>query len=254
MKSMKFITSFALCVAISNLATSCSTTKKVSTELKAKPVALSAFIQHRSEMRPQRERAPFALAWVNPALPERRAGYSSIYIAPVKTSYLRPAKKTMTENVAGASDKPRPVSEISMLLRNSFVEAFEKSPDARVSLSSSPKAGGVTLTLALIELNPTDAAGNLVKSAIPYGGVLSSFTRGNIAIEGSVRDNVTGELLFEFADNERDKMSLGSIRDFAALEHAKVAIKEWAQQFEELTRTPRTHTVEDSLSFTLNPL
>jgi hypothetical protein len=191
---------------------------------------------------------------VNPTLPERRAHYSSIYIAPVNTSHLRPAKNNLSSSVTGSSSKPRPVGEIARLMRHSFEEAFVHSPNARVNLAHTPLHGGVTLTLALIELNPTDTKGNVVKTAVPYGGVLAPFTGGNIAIEGQVRDNATGELLFEFADNEKDKMSLASVRDFSPLEHAKVSIKEWAQQFEELTRTSRHHKVEDSLSFTLNPL
>lgn len=243
-----------LAVCFGFIGTSCSTTSALSSKLKAKPANLSSFIEHRGEMKPQRERAPFALVWVNPTLPERRAHYTSIYIAPVNTHYLRPAKTNLSGSVTGSSGKPRPVGEIASLMRQSFEDAFFHSPNPRVSLVHAPQHGGVTLTLALIELNPTDTKGNIVKTAVPYGGVLSPFTGGNIAIEGQVRDNTTGELLFEFADNEKDKMSLASVRDFSPLEHAKVAIQEWAQQFEELTRTSRHHKVEDSLSFTLNPL
>lgn len=247
-------TSLLFAASVMFVVTGCSSVSDVSTSLKARQVALSPFIQHRAEMKPQRERAPFALVWVNPTLPERRAHYSSIYVAPVSTRYLRPAKTTLSGNVTGQPNKPRPVAEIAGLLRHSFEDAFMRSPNARVRLTHTPQQGGVTLTLALIELNPTDATGNVVKTAVPYGGVLSPFTGGNIAIEGQVRDNVTGEVLFEFADNEKDKMSLASVRDFSPLEHAKVSIKEWAQQFEELTRTSRSHKVEDSLFFTLNPL
>lgn len=237
--------SFVLC--------SCSTTYRFSPSMKADAAPLSSFVEHRREMKPQRDRAPFALVWVNSSLPARRASYDSIYIAPVSTCYLRDARNNLSR-VASIEKQERPVSEMTQLIRQSFLDAFKQSPAPRLKASSAPTAGGVTLHLALVELNATDAAGNALKSAIPYGGVLSPLMDGNIAIEGKVRDNATGELLFEFADNERDPMTLLSLRDFKPFDHAKAAIKDWATQFEELTRTPPHHKVEDSLFFTLNPL
>ena len=235
------------------LAASCSSIEK-SAPLKARPVALSSFLEHTGEMKPQRERAPFALVWTAPALPQRRAAYDSIHVAPVDTTHLRRPKSTLTTKVTGKATRRQPVREFATLLRSSFTHAFEKSPAPRLRVAATPRPGSVTLRLALVELNPTDGAGNVVRTAAPYGGVLSPFTGGSIAIEGQVRDSVTGELLFEFADTERDKTSVVSARDFQPYEHAKRAVAEWAAQFEELTRTPPDHRVKDSLFFTLNPL
>jgi hypothetical protein len=232
----------------------CSTVSTVSTQLKAKPAALSPFVEHPHEMRPQRERAPYALVWIDPALPQKHAHYDSIYIAPVTTRYLRPAKTPMAEKAGVPAMGPRPEHQFAGFLRSSFREAFRYSPNRRLHLTEKPQPGGVTLRLALVELNPTDASGNVMAAAIPKAGALGAFTSGNIAIEGQVRDNVTGELLFEFADNEKDKVTVVSVRDYMPYEHAKVAIAEWARQFEELTRTSRGHKVEDSLAYSLNPL
>ena len=232
---------------------SCSTPPSVSASLKAESAPLSTFVEHRAEMKPQRERAPFALVWVNSSLPARRAAYDSIYVAPVNTRYLRAARNNISR-AASIEKKDRPVRELAQQIQQSFKEAFIQSPAPRLKLAHAPIDNGVTLEIALVELNATDAAGNALKSAIPYGSVLSPLMNGNIAIEGQVRDNRTGELLFEFADNERDPMTLVSLRDYKPFEHAKAAIKDWAAQFEELTRTPPSHKVEDSLFFTLNPL
>ena len=245
-------TQFTLALAVV-LAASCSSLDP-SAPLKARPVALSSFLEHGAEMKPQRDRAPFALVWTTPALPGRRAAYDAIHVEPVDTTHLRQPKSTLTTKVTGRETRQQPVREFAALLRSSFTQAFEKSPAPRLRVAATPRPGSVTLRLALVELNPTDGAGNLVKTAAPYGGVLSPFTGGSIAIEGQVRDGVTGELLFEFADTEKDKTSLVSARDFQPYEHAKRAIAEWAAQFEELTRTPPDHRVKDSLFFTLNPL
>jgi len=195
------------------------------------------------------------LVWVNPALRHGRAKYDSIYVAPVVTAYLRPARGTVTQKAGGMPKAARPVREIAGLLRHSFENASRQSPQPMLHLTRSPHLGGVTLELALVELNPTDAAGNVAKSAIPggAGALLGGFTSGNIAIEGRVHDNLTGNILFEFADNEADKKSVASVRDYGAFAHAQISIQEWARQFEELTRTPASHKVEDSSAFTLNP-
>lgn len=253
MKSHLFLT---LCYIVigAGFLSDCSTVSSVSTKMKAKPAALSSFVEHRDEMRPQRERAPFALVWVNPALPQMRAHYDSIYIAPVNTQHLRRVKRPVTKQAGAPTLAPRPTRETAHYLRSAFQAAFANSPNPRLHLVHGPVQGGVTLELALIELNPTDVGGNALKAVIPAGGVLGAFTTGNIAIEGQVRDSTTGELLLEFADNEKDKMSVVSVRDYTPYEHTKVAIADWARQFELLTRTSRGHKVEDSLVFSLNPL
>ncbi len=244
-----------LIISIAAALCSCASQSKshLSKGLKAQAAPLSSFVDHPQQMKPQRDRAPFALVWVNPSLPAKRAGYDSIYVAPVDTSHLR-APRTNISNLSGIEKKQRPVAEMASLLRSSFIEAFQKSPSPRLKYSPTLSKGGVTLHLALVELNATDTAGNAIKTAIPYGSAISPLMNGNIAIEGKVRDNATGELLFEFADNERDPMTLVSLRDFKPWDHAKGAIKDWAKQFEELSRTPPNHKVKDSLFFTLKPL
>lgn len=245
-----------LFLAITAVLCSCSSTRSkshLSTSLKANAAPLSDFVEHKKQMKPQRERAPFALVWVNPSLPAKRPGYDSIHIAPVDTSHLRKAR-TNISNVTGIEKKDRPVAQMAGKLRQAFIDAFKTSPAPKLKVSPTIAPRGVTLHLALVELNATDTAGNAIKSAIPYGSVLSPLMNGNIAIEGKVRDNATGELLFEFADNERDQMTVVSLRDFTPYRHAEAAIKDWAKQFEELTRTPPGHKVKDSPFFTLNPL
>ena len=231
----------------------CSTVSEVSSQLKAKPAKPSPFLSHPWELTSQRERAPFALYYMNSVLKERRALYSSIYVAPVATSYLRPAATTFTGHATGdIHHGERPVGEMASFLRHSVEDAFRYSTNHRISVTREPQAGGATLKLALVELNPTDTTGNAMKG-LPGGVLLTGQTAGNIAIEGRLTDNVTGEVLMEFADNEQDKLTVVSLRDFSPYEHAKVAIREWARQLDELARTPSTHKVEDSSSFTLNP-
>ena len=79
------------------------------------------------------------------------------------------------------------------------------------------------------------------------------FAKGNIAIEGKVTLSDTGLPVLQFADNEKDKVTLYTARDFQPYGHALVAMDEWAAQFEEFTRTFSDHMVEESSFITLKP-
>lgn len=237
-----------------------SACSSANTLLKAKPVALSPFIEHPSEMKPDRKRAPFHKIWRAP-YPDGRARVAektAIYIAPVTLKYLRPVNKALMEKEIEMGSLNRKEREMATLLRNQFAMAFLRSEQARYALAQHPNPGTVTLELALIELTPTSPKGNAVKTAAkfvvgPLAGLGGMFTKGNIAIEGKLRNSATGELVFQFADNEADRMTLYSLADFRPYGHATEAIHAWAAQFELLTRTAPGDRIEDTFAFTLDP-
>ncbi len=63
----------------------------------------------------------------------------------------------------------------------------------------------------------------------------------------------TGRPYFQFADNEQDKLTFINTRDYQPYGHAVNTIRDWAVQFETMTRTPRGIKVGDSSSMTLRP-
>lgn len=236
---------------------SCRSTNRM---LKAKPAKLSAFVEHPREMRAWRERLPFHRAWSSPdpALRVRAAAKREIYIAPVTLRYLRPVAKPLVNKEIEWGSIARDEQKMAVQLRHEFVSAFARSARPRYLLARHPNPASVTLELALVELNPTSPKGNVVKTGLkfvigPFAGLGGYFTKGNVAIEGKVRNSQTGELVFEFADNEADKMTFYSLRDFRAYGHAEHSMREWAAQFEQFTRTPPGVRVEDSFCFTLDP-
>lgn len=228
--------------------------------LKARPAALSPFVEHPHEMKANRERVPFHRSWASPdakvrgkAVPKRQ-----IFIAPVTLKYLRPVAKALVREEINVGSIQRNERGMAVLLRNEFAYAFAHSPGPRYVLSQYPGPDTVTLELALVELNPTSPKGNLVKTGMkfvigPLAGLGGYFTKGNVAIEGKVRNTQTGELLFEFADNEADKMTFYTMRDYRAYGHAEQSFKEWAHQFELFTRTTSGVRIEDTFCFTLDP-
>ena len=225
-----------------------------SSGLKAKTVPPSAFLDKGAALRPHREREPFNAVWVSPKFEAVRGNYRGICIAPVTTQYLRAVDRPLVTALEGPKAKDRPVAQTAEIMRNEFSAAFRNAPGGRYQLVGGKGAGVLMLEMALVEMNPTNVVGNMVRYGAPGGSAVAPATKGNIAIEGKLRDSMTGEVLMEFADNEQDKFSVVSLRDLSSYGHARASIKDWAKQFAELMRTPASHKVEDSSTVTLNPL
>ena len=62
------------------------------------------------------------------------------------------------------------------------------------------------------------------------------------------------ELWEEYKDQETDKTTIFSIKDFQKYSHIRNILDEWAMQIIELLTTPPSHKVRDSNAVTLNPL
>ena len=236
---------------------SCQTSNRL---LHAGKVPLSPFIEQPHVMTPARDRVPFHFVWrnFNRDAQWRVTKKTEIYIAPVTLAYLRPVKQKLVKKEIAEGLVKRNETTIARQLRAKFANAFLYSPSPRYRLAMKPSDRSVTLEMAITELNPTSARGNVVKTAAkfvvgPLAGLGGIFTKGNIAIEGKVRNSTTGELIFQFADNEADKMTFYSLRDFKPYGHATIAMDEWARQFEEFTRTMPNHRVQESKFFTLMP-
>ncbi len=244
-----------LCIATS--LSSCQTTNRL---LHAKKAPLSPFIEQPHVLTPARDRVPFNLTWrnFNRDAQWRVVTKTEIHIAPVTLRYLRPVKQALVRKEIAEGLVKRNESAVARQLRAKFANAFIHSPSPRYRLVMKPTAKSLTLELAIVELNPTSARGNAVKTAAkfvvgPLAGLGGIFTKGNIAIEGKVRNSATKELIFQFTDNEADKMTFYSVRDFKPYGHATIAMDEWAAQFEEYTRTMPDHRVKESKFFTLMP-
>jgi len=249
-----------VCLSAGGLLSSCQN-RTAQRFLKAKPAAVSPFLSQRSYMTKMRPRMPVHYMWINPDAKAREAvgKCTEIYVAPVDLRYLRPVSKRLVKwEIANGWVTPQN-DHIANELRVKFMNALAASQSPRFRLVSSPGPRTVTLAMAITELNPTSTKGNAVKLAAkffvgPLSGVLGVFIKGNIAIEGKVLLPGKSENSFmQFSDNEKDKMTFYSIRDFRPYGHALKAIDEWAAQFEEFARTSSSHRVKESSFITLKP-
>jgi len=205
------------------------------------------------------DQLPFQKVWTTPDADVLAAGSQRrlLYIAPVTLAYLRPVEKALSSQELAWGVK-RQAEDVALRLRQEFVDAFRRSQHPYYRLAAKPGADTMTLQLALIELQPTSPKGNAVTTVLklavtPVAALGRLFTKGNIAIEGRVAVSKSGRAFFQFADNEQDKLTFINVRDFQPYGHAVNAIRDWAVQFELMTRTPSGIKVKDSSGITLRP-
>lgn len=272
---------FALSLSV--LLPSCGSANRM---LKARPVALTPFFEHPQLAQDARKQLGFKKIWTTPdrAVLAESLTKRKLYIAPVTLAYLRPVDKAFaTQEISWGLQRQE--RDIAIRLHQEFTAAFQRSPKPLYQLASQPGPDTVILQLALTELNPTSPKGNAVmtmmKIAIsPVAALGRFFTTGNIAIEGKMlvpmpassstsptpadrakgsRNTTKGKssaphqhrTYFQFADNESDKLTFVSARDFQPYGHAVHTIRDWATHFEEMTRAPRGVKVGDSSAVTL---
>lgn len=246
-----------LSLAVAVVLPSC---KSLRSRIDTKPAAPSGFLDPSHEMEAMGKKSPFLLTWSNtqPEQLEISARRTEIYIAPVDMFYLRPIGTKLAGAQYRLLKKERPVQRISDEIRAEFIEAFERSAAPRYRVVDSPTPDSVTLQLALIELDPSSVTGNVVRKGAsvvltPAAAAGSVFTNGRVAIEGRLIDSTEKWSLFEFGDREKDKFSFWTLRDFKPYGHTRVAIREWAEQFEETTRNPNWREMGDARLWTIAP-
>lgn len=250
------------CVALIVCALATASCESINSNVKPKAVPATAFLKHSGEMKAEPERSPFRLNWTNSS-PAARAAYSKkkqIAISVVTLDHLRPMSKSLAKIEKNEVSRQDGVRKLASLAREEFSAAFRHSKTSPFRVVEHPGKDSLTLELAIVDLNPNTFSGAVVRTAVNAVAVpgtdliLASAARplkGNIAIEGRLGDSRTGVSLFEFADNEESKSPVFiNVRDFTTYGQARLAIREWAAQFEQLLRTPEGGQVKDSPSMT----
>jgi hypothetical protein len=221
-----------------------------SAKLKAPAIATSSFLQAEPPLTTQRKVSPFLLSGGSPV-----TDLPSLYVAPVQLSQLRSPSKYLAQGVDGA-ERQAEVAMLAEYARQQFILAFRQSPQPRYQIVDKPSRSTLKLELAITELNQntfTGSLGRFALNAVAVPGtdvVIAKATRcmkGNIAIEGKATHGRTKKVVYQFADNEESRSAVVlPVIDFMTYGQARQAIKAWAQQFEQVTRTQPGQRVKDS--------
>jgi len=222
----------------------------------------SPFLEHADQMINQPERSPFMLTWVadREQFDELKQSYNAIYIAPIITTYLEqdPKKPLKQESIDRATAS----------LYKAFINAVKSDWDNHFSVADQPGPNTFTLELALIKLQPTNNAVNIVQNIagffVPGGiavtaasnmagaAVAHEIAKGHVAIALKVRDGVTGELYAQAYDERADRAALLlNTADFTVWGNARLIFKNWASEFTKVMNSNSSKRVLKAVPLTL---
>jgi hypothetical protein len=200
---------------------------------------VSEFLKGEPKLLPARKTSPFAL--VGGQVPSES---KKLYIAPVSLAHLRGPNKWLTKK-DDLEKRSKAAIELAGFAKTRFAQAFQHSDAPRYSLVDAPVKDGLTLKLAITELNRNTLGGSVSRLAVRAVRVpglnllMNRPTRGlkaSIAIEGMLVSNKTGKVLYQFADLAESKLALLPVTDFMAYGQGREAIRQWATRFEKVTR------------------
>lgn len=246
------------CLAIALGLSSCHTLKQLA---KAGPVKPSPFLPHGEEMqKPEAKTYPFLRVWRNPSqeVCKKAADKKEIYIAPVNLEHLRPMSKPLSRMEIREKSRQQQAQQLAKYAEEQFIHALETAPNPRFKVVDKPTKNALKLELAIVELNPNAISAGITRRAINLVAVPGAESivgrplKGHIAIEGKVTDPAQKQSIYEFADAEHNSSALIlSVHDYNAYSALRKIIRQWAKQFEEVSRVPVGQSVEDSPAFTI---
>ena len=234
----------------------CSTARKV---LKGAPGERAGFIPNALELKENRSRSPFHGTWFQDMeyFYKRKAETNKIQILPVRTDFLAKKGWWSKLNTGNHDNYIKEVKKLAELLHSELVRNFKNQNPVHWEIAEEPDDKTLILEFAITEVVATKAHLNAVGTAAGFfvtgGGLISQTAGGSIAFEAKMFDGQNGELLLAFADRETDSISLISLKDFQYYAHARKTIKDWANQFTELTHSDPDKKVEDSSAITIIP-
>lgn len=223
-----------------------SSTSCASRFLKAAPTELSGFLAPSPAMKNERKLTPFLLSGGTVVAPVK-----GIYIAPISLKYLSDESKALAKVEGSDEGREEAARKLAVYGRRKFVEAFEKSREPRYVLLTKPDKDCLVLEMAITDLHRNSISGSLVRLAVhpivePILTKPASGLKGNVAIEGRLRNAKTGEIVFQFADTEESSSLVVPIKDFIPYGQAREAFRSWARQFEKLTSVAPGKRVRDT--------
>jgi Protein of unknown function (DUF3313) len=233
-------------------AVSCRSTQRL---VKAFPAEPTDFLQHGKELKKTKAaNSPFLLDWTNPDAKAwaQAAERKTIYIAPVSLDKLRPMSRTLSKVEVSEKARQKKVMKLASYLESELAEAFEKGKEPRREVVKVADKSSLVLELAIVELNPNPISGGLVRKGINillWPGaetMMSHKLKGNMAIEGRLRDEGSKKTLYEFADAEQNRSGIILYyHDYTNFSYFRKAVREWATQIEAVVRTQGKSSVHD---------
>ncbi len=252
------IARFLLALILVTTGASCSSTQRL---VKAFPAEPSPFLVNQHALiKTDAAKSPFLRDWRNKdtAVWTESEKRKHIYIAPVSLEHLRPMTRTLSKIAVSEESRLKNVQKLADYFHQEVVKSFTNAPKGSRAVVSKADADSLVLEVAIIEFNPNSMIGGLVRKGINillWPGAetaVSHKLKGNMAIEGRLRDPKTKQVLYEFADAEQNRSGIILyVHDYTTYTYFRKACREWAKQIEAVIRTQAASTVKDGPAATL---
>lgn len=204
---MSGIISLFLSIFTIGLITSCS---------RSEITPISPLITHSLHANPKQN--CFEGIWYNP---EETSFWSSshmkVYIAPVNIDFIK-AQFPKEAPLLAKQFREELCQDIAHALKNKSLQSQKR---ITWQLVDHPSPNGVTLTVAIVKLKPTNVGGNIMSDLVslfsPITGtsiLLSRFMSGDVGIEGCLSNTETKTPIMEFQAFNTDPITLFSIKEF----------------------------------------
>ena len=222
-------------VVLAVLATGCST-DKVHEWMRADPAPLTDFLPRNERLVRRPDTFPVHYTWMDTNA-VAKADYKSVYVAPFDLSYLRKGNgyDEWRNKVAGVDNA---INELGDYGRKAFIKAFR---DRKIKVVDDPKTPHTAVfEFAITGFVPTRAEIEVVGTVgsffcpVPGVGLIADYlAAGSLAIECRVRDSVSKDVVFMFADAEGEPQALLQFAKYTYTAAAKINLKRIARDLAE---------------------
>jgi hypothetical protein len=226
----------------------CSTVRKgEEAALSAAPAEDSEFVGQSADKMKKDPNRPYDRIWYDPKA--KSAHFTSVYVAPVNTDYLKQMSWWNDASGAGlGTDRDKDVKEIADYFRASVQKAFKEDPKHRYQVVDVPTDNTLILEMAIIELVPTKVWLNTMTQLF-----VGAWNHGTIAFEARVRDGKSKEIIAAFADRQYGDTAVVSTADYSWWAHSKKVIDDWAQDMVNSANASPDEKVQHALPFDATP-
>jgi hypothetical protein len=245
-------TSVLLVALAASLLCSCKTAKSVVASVSVEP---SEFLTHGPQLKEDRGRSAFLGNWWNADKKLQAASEATrkLYISPVRIDAVRPMKNYLAKVEFSDERRQKKLAELATYAQKRFIKAFKDSKNPRYEIVAAPAKDAMTLDLHLLEWEPNAFSGFIARETIDLitfpavGDLIWKPVRAATAIEGRLIEPRSQKPVFEFADKEEAKTIIVlPVQEAYPTGQARYAIREWARQFELMTRNDPEKRPKDS--------
>ena len=223
--------------------------------VKAFPAEPSPFLQHGRDLKKtDAAKSPFLLDWkaTDTKAWQEAQKRPHIHIAPVSIEHLRPMTRTLSKIEVREKSRQKNIRKFADYFQSEVTKAFQFAPEDRREVINLADKDSLVLELSIVEFNPNPVLGGLMRKGINillWPGAetaVSHKLKGYMAIEGRLKDNRSGQTLYEFSDAEQNRSGIILyVHDYTTYTYFRKACREWAKQIEKVIRSEAQAAVKD---------